>query len=182
MKCIVVNANNSIYGRIITKIIELVKKGFFVKVLNCQNLILSGRKEHSIKKFISKFNKKTHTNPNKGPFKFSSPANIFLKSIRGMISYKKKAFMNNFKKIQCFNGEPSRFRFQKNFVFRNVHKSIRLKNSSKWIYLKEISKKLGWDSEISFITDYKKKNILSLNLKNNFKVLSAFKNDLNKLQ
>mmetsp|Transcript_16368 Transcript_16368/g.32002 ORF Transcript_16368/g.32002 Transcript_16368/m.32002 type:complete len:100 (-) Transcript_16368:1549-1848(-) len=99
-----------------------------------------------------------------------------------MISYKKKLFANNFKKLQCFNGQPRQYRFQKKFIFYKLHRSVRLKTMSKWIYLKEVGKKLGWNSEISFVIDSKKKTIPLLNFKNNFKSLSILKNNLNKLK
>ncbi|AIB09791.1 60S ribosomal protein L13A (nucleomorph) [Lotharella oceanica] len=182
MKYIVINGENLIYGRIASKIVKLLKDGYFIRIINCQNLVISGRKQHTINRFVSKFNKKTRTNPNKGPFKFNSPVDIFLKSIKGMISQKKKTFMSIYKRLQCFNGQPSKYKLQKNFIFYKFNKSIRLKNISKWIYLKDVAKKLGWESEISFVVDLKKKTIPLLNFKSNFRNLSFLKNNLNKLK
>jgi len=142
-------------GRLATRIVNLLKKGYKITLINCKNIIISGRKKRNINIYKRKFNIKTRTNPNKGPFHLVSPSNLFRKTIRGMISYKIKKNYHLFQNLSCFDTIPSKYLNYRINNFRDLKSNRVLKPDSRCTYLKEVSEKFGWNCHNEKNDEYK---------------------------
>merc|ERR1712196_598662 len=57
-------------------------------VVRCEDIVISGSFIRNKLKLLMKRNKRMNTNPVKGPFHHRSPADMFIRVVRGMIPHK----------------------------------------------------------------------------------------------
>ena len=101
----IIDAKNLIVGRMATQIAKMALLGEDIRVVNCEEAVITGKKSEIKARFQAKNQRGTY----KGPFLFKQPEQIVKRAIRGMLPYKKPRGEAAFKKIRCYRGLPAEF-------------------------------------------------------------------------
>ncbi len=122
----IIDAKNLIVGRLATKVAKLALLGEEISVLNCNEAVLSGKKEEILKRYQRKRSMGT---PTKGPIHHRVPEKMLKRIIRGMLPYKRPRGSVAFKKIKCYNTTPEKFQGKESMTLKeaNVKKLPNLK-------------------------------------------------------
>jgi len=134
----IIDANNAILGRLATVVTKKSLSGEKISVVNCENAVITGRKETVLTKYKQKFNRGI---PAKGPFFPKTPDKFVRRVIRGMLPYKKEKGRLAFKNIKCYIGIPDEFKDKKINTIKEA--SIDKSKSLRYTTVKEICKHLG---------------------------------------
>ncbi len=136
---IVVDATDVLVGRMGTFVAREALHGKTIKIINCENAAISGKRREIIadwKRFADM------GTPKKGPFVHRMPDRMVRRMIRGMLPYKQPRGRDAFERIMCFIGTPSEFKDAKVTVMPDNSKVGKLP-SVKFIRVGEICKELG---------------------------------------
>lgn len=104
----IINAEGAILGRISSLAAKQTLLGKEVVVVNCNKVIITGRKEAAIKNYLEK--KRKGGSSQSGPYIHSSPEKILKRTIRGMLPYKKGKGLAALKRIRCYNEVPEKYK------------------------------------------------------------------------
>ena len=133
----VIDCDGLVLGRMATYIAKNLLRGEKFILVNCENVVMSGKKKLILANWKDKINK---TNPKKGPFYFKLADRFVKRTIRGMLPYKKARGAEAFKNVKCYRGIPEEFN-------KNVEKldTYHIKNTNITSYLTvgELCKLLG---------------------------------------
>ncbi len=99
----IINAENMILGRLGAYIAKKSLFGEEIKVVNCKDAVIVGKKKEILGRYKQK---QERTTPRKGPFIPKTPDRFVKRTIRGMLPYKKERGRNAFERIICFNSIP----------------------------------------------------------------------------
>ncbi len=103
-----INAENSILGRLATEVAKKALLGENVIVVNAEKVIISGKKENIIKKELKKLEIRNVGNPLKGPFYIRRPDRYLRKTIRGMLPLEKSRGKEAFQRVMVYQGVPKK--------------------------------------------------------------------------
>lgn len=101
-----INAENSILGRLASYIAKKALLGEKIIVLNSEKAIISGKKKMILRKEIEKLNIQNLGNPRRGPFYQRRPDRYVRKVIRGMLPRKKARGKEAYKRVLVYIGMP----------------------------------------------------------------------------
>merc|ERR1712205_290612 len=87
-KLVVIDARGHLMGRLASFVAKEALLGQKVVVVRCEELVISGSFIRNKLKLLMKRNKRMNTNPKKCPFHHRSPADMFIRVVRGMIPHK----------------------------------------------------------------------------------------------
>ena len=99
----IINAENLILGRFGTFVAKQALLGEEIKIVNCKNAVIIGRKKEILARYKEKQLRKT---PRKGPFIPKTADRFVKRTIRGMLEYNKGRGKEAFKRIKCFKSVP----------------------------------------------------------------------------
>jgi large subunit ribosomal protein L13 len=133
----VIDATDTILGRLATEVAKKVLKGEEIVIINAEKAIISGNKEFIFKKYLERRNRGT---PQHGPFFPSRPDMIVRRAIRGMLPYKTGKGREAFKRVKVFISVPDEF---KNIKAKKVGKQAK-ELKCEYVYVEELSKFLGY--------------------------------------
>jgi len=105
MKEIIIDAEDSVLGRLAAYAAKKALLGSKIIIVNCEKVILTGDKEMTKKRYLTK--RWRGGSAQKGPYYSKNPAFIVKRTIRGMLPYKKERGVSAFENVKCFNGIPS---------------------------------------------------------------------------
>jgi large subunit ribosomal protein L13 len=141
---IIVNAKNTILGRLASWVAKKALLGEDVIVVNAEKALLSGKKEMILKEELEKLKIRNIGNPRRGPFHQRKRADKYLrKTIRGMLPWKKSRGREAFKRIMVYIGMP------KDEIKKNHNVDIM---KEKILSINEDTKKSQTEKEIEKIT------------------------------
>lgn len=106
-KSLVIDATNSILGRLASHAAKQALLGKEISVVNCEKAVISGNRKvilDGYKEIRSKGGSSL-----KGPLFPTQPARIVKRTIRGMLSHKQGRGALALKKIKCYEGLPKEF-------------------------------------------------------------------------
>jgi len=106
----IINAENLILGRLGTFAAKKSLMGEEVRIVNCKNAVIIGKKSEVLNRYKRKFDRRT---PVKGPFIPKTAERFVKRSIRGMLPYKKERGREAFKRIICYKEIPETFKNEK---------------------------------------------------------------------
>jgi large subunit ribosomal protein L13 len=129
----IVNADGAILGRLASKIAKELLKGEDIVVINSEKIIVSGNPDAVFKRFHEK---KIRGYSSKGPFYPKYPDKILIRSVRGMLPYKKEKGKKAFRKLKVFMGNPDNLKGEK---ISKTSGDL----ECKFVNLEQICKKLG---------------------------------------
>ena len=106
----IIDGSNLVLGRLAAFAAKTSLGGEPVVIINCENVVITGRKKFLVSTFIEKQHK---GHPFHGPFYPKIPDRIVKRTIRGMLPYKLERGSKAFKRIKCFMGVPMEYQNQK---------------------------------------------------------------------
>lgn len=134
----IIDAKNLILGRLATVVAKKSLLGEKIKVVNCENAIVIGKKESVLTKYKQKADRGV---PAKGPFIPKTPDKFVRRVIRGMLPYKKQKGKLAFKNVKCYIGVPGEFKDKEYTAVKEA--GIEKSKNLRYITVKEICKYLG---------------------------------------
>lgn len=89
-------------------------------------------------------NKRTNTNPKRGPIHFHSPSKMFWRVVRGMLPHKTWRGTKALKRFKTFEGIPSPYDVRKRQVAPEALRVVRLRRGRRFTNLGDLAEKFGW--------------------------------------
>lgn len=134
----IINAEDTILGRLASYAAKQVLLGEKVFVVNCEKVIISGTKKDILQEYKDKIR---IGNVFKGPFFPRRPDMIVRRTIRGMLPRKKPRGRNAYKNVICYLGIPENLKNEKFVTLEDAN--INKLKTLKYLQLKEISRIIG---------------------------------------
>ncbi|MFW6285542.1 MAG: 50S ribosomal protein L13 [Nanoarchaeota archaeon] len=136
----IIDGTDLILGRLASEISKKLLLGENIKIVNCKDIVILGRKNYLFEKYKNKLTNKVIK---QGPYYSRSPADIVKRAFRNMLPYKNKRGAEAFKRLKCYNSTPSTLINAQKANFDNV----KINNDSVFYYTKvgDISQKLGYN-------------------------------------
>lgn len=102
----VIDAKGLILGRMATQVAKKLRAGETVKVINCEQAVVSGNKKQVLERCKIKRN---YGHALTGPFVSRRPDFYVRRVIRGMLPHKKPSGKTAFGRLRCYIGVPPEF-------------------------------------------------------------------------
>ena len=138
----IINGDGLIVGRVGTVAAKKALLGEKIDIVNCENMVLTGKKKFILAYQLNKFKRGI---PTKGPFVPRMPDRFVRRMIRGMLPYKQERGREAFKNIMCYIGVPEEFKDKKMETIKEAHVS-KTKNLN-YMKIGEIVKLIGGNYE-----------------------------------
>merc|ERR1712196_17771 len=152
-KVIVIDARDHLMGRLASFAAKEALLGQKIVVVRCEDLVISGS---HIRNKLKLLNKRMNTNPRKGPFHHKSPADMFMRVVRGMLPHVWYRGSAAFQRVKAVEGIPSPFDEIKKVVVPDAIRVTRLKPGRKYTGLGKLAAELGWGYN-DIVTQYETK-------------------------
>jgi large subunit ribosomal protein L13 len=134
----IIDATDSILGRIAVFAVGKAKEGTEVIIINCNNAIISGSRSYVFARYEHTMNMGT---PGHGPFMSRESELIMKRTIRGMVEHKKSGGKAMLEKIRCYSGIPDEFAGKK--AEKVPGAEISKLPTTKFVRMSELAKYLG---------------------------------------
>jgi|SRR3989344_1583274 len=134
----IIDATNLIVGRFATQVAKKALLGESVDIVNCENAVISGKRDNIIGEYMQK---KQRGIPTKGPFISTLPDRFVKRIIRGMLPYKQEKGEKAFKRIKCHIGLPESLKEQKMHSISDA--SLSKLSSQDYVRVGELCKLIG---------------------------------------
>lgn len=141
----IIDGEGLVLGRLASTVSKKLLDGDEIVVLNAEKILISGTKEWAYARYKQRLDRASISNPRKmGPKYPRRPDDIFRRTVRGMIPYRKTSGREAFKGLKVFVGVPQEFEGSEMFKVQEAEP----KNIKKSIKLGEVSKLLGAKFEV----------------------------------
>ena len=126
----IIDGEGLIMGRLASTVSKMLLNGEKVVVLNAEKILISGTKEWAYARYKQRVDRASISNPRRmGPKYPRRPDDIFRRTVRGMLPYRKASGREAFKGLKVFVGVPQEFEGAEVFkleeaVPKNIKKSI----------------------------------------------------------
>jgi large subunit ribosomal protein L13 len=132
----IIDGKDAVAGRLGTYVAKEALKGEEIKIVNCEQIIITGNKKNIKEKFEAK--RKRVGSTQKGPKVSRASEKIVKRIIRGMLpNYRTGRGREALKRIKCYVGVPKEYEEIKKI---SVGKNKSTFQKSKSVNIKEISK------------------------------------------
>lgn len=136
----IIDGQGHILGRLASVISKKLLEGEEIVVLNAEEIMLTGNKDWAYAKYKQRVDRKSISNPRDlGPKYPKRPDDIFRRTVRGMLPFKKSKGKTAFKGLKAFVGVPKEYA---NTEFENIPEA-QYTHVKKGVKLGEISELLG---------------------------------------
>ena len=139
-KPIVVDGTNMIAGRVASNVAKLLRKGNRVSIVNCDKIMMSGRKAKIIGEYEDFLKIHSIIHPQHGPFHPRRPDTIMKRMIRGMLPTEKPSRKTDLARLRTYIGVPREVKGIEKIQFEKA--KIR-NDSSKYTTMAELSRYIG---------------------------------------
>merc|ERR1712178_659617 len=143
-KTVVIDARGHLLGRLASFVAKEALLGQKIVVVRCEELVISGSHIRNKLKLLMKRNKRMNTNPRKGPFHHKSPADMFMRVVRGMLPHVWYRGPAAFQRVKAVEGVPKPFDTIKKMVVPDALRVTRLKPGRKFTHMGKLAAELGW--------------------------------------
>lgn len=143
-KLVVIDGRGHLVGRLASIVAKELLNGQKVVVVRCEELEMSNSIYANRVKFQLFVKKRTATNPKRGPFHETSPAELFKRALRGMLPRKTTRGMAAYRRLTAVEGVPAPFDKVKRMVVPGALRVLRLKPGRKFTNVGEFAKTVGW--------------------------------------
>eukprot|EP00695_Tsukubamonas_globosa_P003661 TRINITY_DN75_c0_g1_i4.p1 TRINITY_DN75_c0_g1~~TRINITY_DN75_c0_g1_i4.p1 ORF type:complete len:138 (+),score=51.96 TRINITY_DN75_c0_g1_i4:74-487(+) len=106
-KLVVIDARAHLMGRLASIVAKQLLSGQKIVVVRAEQINISGSLIRNKLKYMAFLNKRMNTNPRRGPFHHRAPSKMFLRAVRGMISYKSPRGRAALARLKVFEGVPA---------------------------------------------------------------------------
>ncbi|MGC9517399.1 MAG: 50S ribosomal protein L13 [Methanomicrobiales archaeon] len=145
MYFMIIDGEGHVLGRLASIVSKKLLEGQDVVVLNSEKIVISGSKEWAYAKYKQRVDRASISNPRRmGPKYPRRPDDIFRRTVRGMLPFRKTKGREAFKGLKAFVGVPAEF--EDSEILRIPEAEP--KNITKSIELGEVSKLLGTKYEV----------------------------------
>lgn len=103
-KIVVIDGKDLILGRLGSAVAKRLLLGETIKIVNCRDVVILGRKKFLVEKYKGTFSR---TVTYHGPYYSRSPADIVKRSMRKMLPYRNARGAVAYKRLKCFTSTPS---------------------------------------------------------------------------
>ena len=141
---IVIDGRDHLVGRLASIVAKKLLSGYKIVVVRSEGLVHSGAIYRSERKALQFRNKRTSTNPKKGPFHHRAPSRQFHRVVRGMLPHKTTRGNTAYHNLKVYEGCPSPYDTVTKLVVPQALRVLRLKPGRKWCTLGDVQKKVGW--------------------------------------
>ncbi len=135
----IIDAKDTILGRLGSFAAKQLLLGNKVDIINCEECVISGKKQSIMEIYIRKLHRKA---PTKAPFFYRRPDMLVKRTVRGMLPFKRARGRDVFKNIKCHIGVPDDLMNQKALRVEGADTSKI--QSTDYMKIKEICKAVGW--------------------------------------
>lgn len=138
-KFTVIDGTDLVLGRLGSDIAKRLLLGETIKIVNCKDIVLLGKKKYLVDRYKAKLQNKV---VKQGPYYSRSPADMVKRAFRNMVPYKNQRGIEAMKRLKCFNSTPSTLLS----VEKEVVKGAMLDQDSVFYYtnMGELCKVLGY--------------------------------------
>lgn len=106
----IIDGEGLVLGRLASIVSKKLLEGEQITVLNAEKIMISGTKEWAYQKYKQRIDRASISNPRRmGPKYPRRPDDIFRRTVRGMIPYKKPKGREAFKSLKVYVGVPPEF-------------------------------------------------------------------------
>lgn len=136
----IIDGTDLILGRLGSAVAKRLLMGESIKIVNCKDIAILGRKKYLVDRYKNKISNKV---VKQGPYYSRSPADLVRRAFRNMLPYKNQRGIDAYKRLKCYNSVPSTLKAAEKVVV----KEAKLDDDSVFYYTKveEISKVLGYN-------------------------------------
>ena len=134
---IIIDGKDAILGRVCTYAAKQALLGQNVQVINCEEMVVSGKKNPIIENYTRRIDRKA---PNKGPFLYRRPDFFVRRTIRGMLPWKRYRGREAYKLVKCHIGVPETLKSEKAVHVKDISAS---KLKIDHVKVKEICRSIG---------------------------------------
>ena len=138
MDKIVIDAKDSLLGRIATTAAKRALLGEQVIVVNAEQAFISGRKDQILQKYLAKLE---IGQIRQGPYFYKNPERFVKRAIRGMLPHKKPRGREAYARIRCYEGIPAEFANEKIITIKEA--SIEKLPTLKRMSIKDLCHQVG---------------------------------------
>jgi large subunit ribosomal protein L13 len=135
----IIDAKDAILGRLSSFAAKQLLLGNKVDIINCEECIVSGKKQSIMGIYIRKLHRKA---PTKAPFFYRRPDMLVKRTVRGMLPFKRARGRDTFKNIRCHIGIPENLASQKALKVEGTE--MAKIQSTDCMRVKDICKAVGW--------------------------------------
>lgn len=100
----IIDATDLILGRLGSVVAKRLLMGEEIKIVNCKDIVVLGKKKYLIDRYKTKLSNKV---VKQGPYYSRSPADMVRRSFRNMLPYKNQRGIEAYKRLKCYNSTPS---------------------------------------------------------------------------
>lgn len=137
---IIIDGEGHVLGRLASVISKNLLNGEEIVVLNAEKIMITGNKDWAYAKYKQRVDRASISNPRDlGPKYPRRPDDIFRRTVRGMLPFKKAKGRNAYKGLKAFVGVPDEYA---DVEVVNIPEA-ELRDLKKGIELGEVSKLLG---------------------------------------
>ncbi len=141
----IIDGEGLVLGRLASTVSKKLLEGEKIVVLNAEKIVISGTKDWAYAKYKQRVDRASISNPRRmGPKYPRRPDDIFRRTVRGMLPYRKTSGREAYKKLKVCVGVPQEFDGFEMFKVQEAEP----KNIKKSIELGEVSKLLGAKFEV----------------------------------
>lgn len=141
---VIVDGKGHLIGRLASVVAKELLNGQKLVIVRCEQLEISGTRHRNRKNFQSYLQKRTNTNPGRGPFHHRAPRMMFFKTVRGMIPHKTKRGQEALRRLKAFEGIPPEYSKKKRMVVPDALRITHLRPSSKYTNIGVLAGEMGW--------------------------------------
>lgn len=139
-KPIVVDGTNLIAGRVCSNVAKLLRKGNRVSIVNCEKIMISGKKASIIGEYEDFLKIHSIIHPQHGPFHPRRPDTMMKRMIRGMLPKEKPSKKTDLARLRTYIGVPKEVKGLEKIQFE---KSKITKARSNYTSMAELSRYIG---------------------------------------
>jgi large subunit ribosomal protein L13 len=139
---VVVDATNHIAGRLASNVAKLLLQGQRVTVVNCEKIMMSGKRETQIREYREFLEINSIINYKHGPVHYRRPDTMMAKMIRQMLPFDRKPSGKlAFARLRTYIGAPNNTKPIEKIQFE---KALITRAASNYTPLAEICRVIGW--------------------------------------
>ncbi len=139
-KPIVVDGTNLIAGRVCSNVAKLLRKGNRVSIVNCEKIMMSGKKPSIVKEYQEFLKINSIIHPKNGPVHPRRPDTIIKRMVRGMLPRETPSGKTDLARLRTYIGVPKEVKGFEKIQFEN---SKITRSSSRYTTMAEISMYIG---------------------------------------
>ncbi|MDE1865171.1 MAG: 50S ribosomal protein L13 [Candidatus Micrarchaeota archaeon] len=141
----VIDAKDRVLGRVASTVAKELLNGKRVAIVNAEMAFVTGNKIALISKYRTRLNLQEKENPEHSPYWPRRPDMLVRRVVRGMLPYHKKpSGKTAYRNLRVFMGVPS---FLSKSKITKIETKEPRKMYVKYLYVKELSRLLGYNSE-----------------------------------